>query len=249
MRTSTRDKRLTQCERFLGGQGTARAYGIGEIGPDPRRTLFFILCCVIAVAFLSFVIYAVIIFPGVFLIWAVYVAVERSTCVVVTDRGVAILARSEFNGRPRKLIGLLPPGILTDPTIQRSGRYVYLPTYRLWLRKKQYDHLTSAGLTLQPIGQAVREPVGTGLPRSRDFVPAGVGTANPVTRDHTPRTQGLYAPPTRGDYPPPPSGDPEPDWRTIGNRFNEQWYWNGLEWTAHRRWVAGQWVDDPAPNQ
>ena len=137
MRTSTRNKRLRQSERFLGGHGTARAYGIGEIGPDPRRTLFFILCGVVAVAFLSFVFYSITVFPGIFLIWAVYVAAERSTCVVITDRGVAILARSEFNGRPRKFVALLPPGTLTDPAILRSGRYVHLPTYDLWLRKKE----------------------------------------------------------------------------------------------------------------
>jgi hypothetical protein len=143
MRANTRHKRLQQSGRFLTA-GTARAYGVGEIGPDPRRTLFFIVLGVVAVAFLSFVVYAVIVFPGVFLIWAVYVTFERSTSVVVTDRGVAILARSEFNGRPRKFVALLPAGILTDHTVQRSGRYVHLPTYQLWIRKKEYDPLVSA---------------------------------------------------------------------------------------------------------
>jgi hypothetical protein len=143
MRTSTRNHRLSQSQRFLAGHGTARAYAVGEIGPDPRRTLFLILCAVVAFSFFAFVLYSVILFPGVFLIWAVYVAVERSTGVVVTDRGVAILARSEFNGRPRKFVALLPAEILIDPTVQRSGRYVHLPTYRLWLRKREYDVLTS----------------------------------------------------------------------------------------------------------
>ena len=39
-------------------------------------------------------------------------------------------------------------------------------------------------------------------------------------------------------------GNPEPGWQTIGTRFNDQWYWNGQEWTGHRRWIAWQWVED-----
>jgi hypothetical protein len=236
MRTSTRNKRLSQCQRFLGGQGTARAYGVGEIGPDPRRTLFLIFCGVVAIAVLSFVIYSVIVVPGVFLIWAVYVAVERSSSVVVTDDGVAILARSEFNGRPRKFVALLPPGILIEP-VQRSRGYVHLPTYGLWLRRKEYDYLASAMPTLQPSGQAARQPANFGSPISGGVAPAGVVRPQ--------RTQGLYAPSKRSDYPPLPNRNPEPGWQTIGNRFNDQWYWNGQEWTGHRRWVARQWVEDP----
>jgi len=156
MRAATRTKRLRQCQRFLSGTtGTARAYGVGEIGPDPRRTLFFILCGIVAVAFLMFVVYAVVVVPGILLIWAIYVAVERSTSVVVTDQGVALLARSEFNGRPRKLVALLPATALTDASVERSGRYVHLPTYRLWLRQKEFDVLNisraaAAGATSRP---------------------------------------------------------------------------------------------------
>lgn len=247
MRTSTRNKRLRQSKRFLDGQGPVRAYGVGEIGPDPRRTLFFILCSVVAIAFLSFVIYSVIVFPGVFLIWAVYVAVERSTCIVVTDDGVAILARSEFSGRPRKLITSLPSGILTEPPVQRSRRYVHLPTYGLWFRKKEYGHLMSVLPTVQTSGQAEQHTSGFGPPLSASVAHAGVGITASVTRVPPQRAPGTSAPSQRSDYPQPPLGNPERGWQTIGNRFNDQWYWNGQEWTGHRRWVSRQWVEDP-PN-
>jgi hypothetical protein len=145
MRAATRSKRLGQSQRFLvGSSGTARAYGVGEIGPDPRRTLFFILCGVVVIAFLMFIVYAVVVVPGVLLIWAIYMAIERSTSVVATDQGVALLARSEFNGRPRKFITLLPAAALTERTIVRSGRYVHVPAYRLWLRQKEFDYLRSS---------------------------------------------------------------------------------------------------------
>ncbi len=173
MRPSTRDKRLCQSQRFLRGIGTARAYGVGEIGPDPRRTRFFILSAVVAVALVAFVFYSSIVFPGLFLIWAVYVAVERSTCVVVTDEGLAILARSEFNGRPRKFVALLPSEVLADPTIERSGRYVHLPTYSLWLREKEHAVLTRALLT-------AHTSAGVVLPRNGGPAPVDLGTAPPA---------------------------------------------------------------------
>lgn len=197
MQTSTRNKRLSQSQRYLGGLGTTRAYAVGEIGPDPRRTLFFIVAGVVAVALLSFLLYSVIIFPGVFLIWAVYVAVERTTGVVVTDRGVAVLARSEFNGRPRKLVALLPLEILTDPTAQRSGRYVHLSAYRLWLRHKEFETLTAAASTVQTVGQMVQQPARLGRQGIGGFEPVGVGVVNaaPLT--------GVRTQPVRSAYPPP----------------------------------------------
>lgn len=186
MRTRTRNHRLSQSQRFLAGHGTARAYAVGEIGPDPRRTLFFILCGVVGFAFLAFVVYSLILFPGVFLIWAVYVAVERSTGVVVTDRGVAILARSEFNGRPRKFVALLPAEILTDPTVQRSGRYMHLPTYRLWLRKKEYDLLTS----VQPgVEMATRVHTFASPPEAVLTPPPRHSASSPQTSVSTPESQ------------------------------------------------------------
>jgi hypothetical protein len=235
MRATTREKRLAQSQHFLTGRGTARAYGVGAIGPDPRRTVFFILCGVAAVAFLSFVVYSVIVFPGVLLIWAVFVAVERSTSVVVTDEGMAILARSEFNGRPRRFVALLPPGMLTDPTVQRSGRYVHLPTYGLWLRKKEYEALTSA-VMIQTAGQMALAPLGT--PRPETFPSSRAGGAGAMIAVRTD--------PTQSGYPSPPRGNPEPGWQTIGARVNDQWYWDGQNWTKHRRWVGRQWVEDPS---
>jgi hypothetical protein len=174
MRAATRSKRLRQSQRFLSGTtGTARAYGVGEIGPDPRRTLFFIVCGIVAVAFLMFIIYAVVVIPGLLLIWAVYVAVERSTSIVVTDQGVAILARSEFNGRPRKFVALLPATALMDPTVVRSGRYVHLPNYRLWLRGKEFELLTSV---LADAAVPMQRPAPTPTAGYSPYPPPPVGT-------------------------------------------------------------------------
>lgn len=135
---------------------------------------------------------------------------------------------------------------LTDPTLQRSGRYVHLPTYRLWLRKKEYEALTSSlSPVQQPAGiSPVQQPVGFGqLPTG--FSPSRGGGVLPRNAVQPQSKRGRALPSTKSEYPPPPQGNPQPGWQTIGQRFNDQWYWDGQQWTGHRRWIARQWVEDP----
>jgi hypothetical protein len=79
-----------------------------------------------------------------------------------TNQGVAVLARSELNGRPRKLLTVLPHGVLTDPTVRRSGSYVHLPNFELWFRKKEYERLLAAADT-KLIATERAEPVPAGM--------------------------------------------------------------------------------------
>ena len=40
-------------------------------------------------------------------------------------------------------------------------------------------------------------------------------------------------------------GDKTPGWQPDRVNPNLQRYWDGSEWTAMRRWISGQWVDEP----
>ena len=144
MTKRARSKRLRKSEHLLGAGTEGQGYGTGVIGPDPRRTdLLLVLVFAVSIA-LSFIFFRVILIPGVLLIAAIHGAIDRPASVAVTNRGIAILARSEFNGRPRKVLTVLPHGILTDGTVQRSGSYVHLPNFHLWFRKKEYERLLVA---------------------------------------------------------------------------------------------------------
>jgi hypothetical protein len=93
---------------------------------------------------LSFVVFGLIIYPGVLgvvLLVAIFGAIDRPASVTMTNEGMAVLARSEFNGRPRKILTVLPHAVLANSTIQRSGRYIHLPEFHLWFRNKEYDRL------------------------------------------------------------------------------------------------------------
>ncbi len=145
MRERTRSKGLRKSEQLLGAGTDARAYGVAVIGPDPRRTLA-LMVMVLAVAIaLSFVFLGIIIIPGVFLMGAIFGAIDRPASIAITNRGVAVLARSEFNGRPRKVLTVLPQGALADRTVLRAGTHVHLPELHLWFRKKEYEQLLVAG--------------------------------------------------------------------------------------------------------
>jgi hypothetical protein len=145
MTKRTRSKGLRKSEQLIGPGVNVHEYGIGVIGPDPRRTdVLLVLIFAIAIA-LSFVFLGVIIIPGVFLVAAIHGAIDRPASVAVTNQGVAILARSELSGQPRKVLTVLPHGVLTDGSVVRSGAYVHLPNFHLWFRKKEYERLLAVG--------------------------------------------------------------------------------------------------------
>ena len=161
MTKRTRSRRLRQSEQLLGAGTNAEAYGIGVIGPDPRRTDALLVVVFAAAIALSFVFLGVIIIPGVLLVVVIHGAIDRPASVAVTSRGVAILARSELNGRPRKVLTVLPHSVLTDGTVRRTGSYVHLADLHLWFRKKEYERLLVAvGTASVPTHLVSPEPAG-----------------------------------------------------------------------------------------
>jgi hypothetical protein len=178
MTKRTRSKGLRKSEQLLGSGINAREYGIGVIGPDPRRTdLFLVAIFAVAIA-LSFYFLGVIIIPGVLLVAAIHGAIDRPASAAVTNQGIAILARSELSGQPRKVLTVLPHGVLTDGTVLRTGGYVHLPNFQLWFRKKEYERLLAA-VSTHPVTSQWAAPV-----------PAGVGARLPNGPSPTPASLG-----------------------------------------------------------
>jgi hypothetical protein len=162
MTKRARTNGLRRSEQLLGAGANAYEYGVGVIGPDPRRTdVLLVLIFAVAVA-LSFVFLGVIVIPGVLLVAAIHGAIDRPASVAVTNQGIAVLARSEINGRPRKVLTMLPRGVLTDGTVQRSGAYVHLPDFQLWFRKKEYERLLVA-LDNKSVANQWAAPVAVGV--------------------------------------------------------------------------------------
>ena len=181
----------------MGAGSQVHAYAIGVIGPDPRRTdVLLVMVFAVAIA-LSFVFLGVIIIPGVLLVAAIHGAIDRPASVAATNKGVAVLARSELNGRPRKLLTVLPHGVLTDPSVQRSGSYVHLPNFELWFRKKEYERLLAAAdTTLVETQKAEPVPAGMAMRVPNTPNPAPASPSGAVARAPSPRPNAGAAPPS-----------------------------------------------------
>jgi hypothetical protein len=196
MRQKTRSKRLRKSEQLLGAGTVAKEYATGVIGPDPRRTWSLMAMVLAVVMALSFVFLGVVVIPGFLLMFAIFGAIDRPASVVVTNQGFAVFARSEFNGRPRKVLTVLPQAVLADRTVSRSGAYVQLPDLHLWLRTKQYERLlTSAESKLASTPWATPVPAGIGGNVPSGPNPATAWRASTATMAATPAQSNVVAAP------------------------------------------------------
>jgi hypothetical protein len=199
MTKRARSNGLQKSEQLLGAGTNAQGYGIGVIGPDPRRTDFLLVLVFVVAIALSFVFLGVIIIPGVLLVAAMHGAIDRPASVAVTNRGIAIFARSELSGRPRKVLTVLPHGVLTDGTVEHSGSYVHLPNLHLWFRKREYERLLAA-VAPESVGTHLGAPVLAGV---------AAATSGPVFA--TPSGAVAIAPSPSPSTAPTPTPTPTPD--------------------------------------
>ena len=183
MRNRTRARGRRNSEELLGAGIAVEEYGVGIIGPDPRGTAAVVLLGFAAIVAVTVLYFGIIIIPGFLLLAAIYGAIDRPASFAVTDRGLAVLARSEFNGQPRKVITILPETVLHSPTVVRSGGFVHLPDVRLWMRRKEHERLLGAarGGSLRPWAAPV--PAGVGVAMN---VPGGMVAPPPPVASSAP---------------------------------------------------------------
>jgi len=169
-RQRTRNKGLQASQKLLGSTTRAIAYGIGLIGPDPRATTAFIVVGAVVLVLLFVFVAGAIVIPGVLALALIYYAIDQPTAVVVTSTGLAILTRSVVSGRPKKLLFVVPLGVFADSEVRTSRGFVELPAERVWLRKREFELLSSAATSLtHPIEQPSGDVLQT-LPRPQTAV-------------------------------------------------------------------------------
>lgn len=138
-----REKGLKISEAIV-GDGAALAYGIGQVGPDPRKTrLQIVIGAIVFTVFLVAVVKAAIV-PG-FLVWfLIFSFIVRPVGVVVTNRNVVVLERSLVTGRPKRIRSTLPASALSEMSKAEKSGYFQFPAAELWLRPKEYEILAAA---------------------------------------------------------------------------------------------------------
>ncbi len=127
-------------------------YGFGVIGPDPQRSLLWmiggVVCFSIALAALT----GVIVIPGVLVFAFVRWQINAPRGVAVTDQGIVITKESPFDARPRQILGWVAlDQIAVVVARTRSHVCVQLGPEAVWLRHKEHQILGVAAQTAQAL--------------------------------------------------------------------------------------------------
>jgi len=88
----------------------------------------------------------VLLFPGLLLFLIVYGLLCPPRPMVVTDRGVALLAGSVVTDRPSKILARRPSSILAEATVVGNGSKVEMTigSHVVRFKKTEFDRLTAA---------------------------------------------------------------------------------------------------------
>src|ERR1700730_9965145 len=120
-----------------------REYVIGR--GNPRVTTGAIVACsIFASAFLVALAFGTILLPGGLLLIYVIHAVRPPRAVVVADQGVAVLEKSFLNGRPTKVLGMIPAGILSVADTGGHHTEVDFGGERISFAKREAERLSTA---------------------------------------------------------------------------------------------------------
>ena len=140
----SRKKRSSDAERLLEPGTTVRRFANGVTGPYPTNTILLLVVGAVAVTVVLSVLLGSLVGPGFLVLILVYWAFNPPRSVAVSDRGVVLLKRSLWTGKPTAVIGLLPHSVL-DAAQERGGyMHVLIGPESVWLTKKEWAALAGA---------------------------------------------------------------------------------------------------------
>src|SRR3954454_2051394 len=148
MNERNRAKSASRVEKLLGGTTPGQDYGVGH-GHWRMTTAAGVTMAVLAAAFVVALALGRVVVPGVLLVWIVIRTVRPLLGVAVTHRGLAVVHVSLFNGRPDRIVVLLPPvppwsGPATEPVTLALG------PEQVRFGRKEFARLTAAVAAAAP---------------------------------------------------------------------------------------------------
>ncbi|HTD49695.1 MAG TPA: hypothetical protein VK771_03800, partial [Acidimicrobiia bacterium] len=146
-----RAKAVVKTQALLGGQGTCRMYGFGVTGPDPQRSLLWMIGGAVGFCVVLAVLTGIILFPGLLGIAVARWVINTPRVVAVADEGIVVTKESPVDARPREILGRFPlDQIFVVIAKTTSHVCLQLGAERVWLRRKEHDILVSAAQTARP---------------------------------------------------------------------------------------------------
>jgi len=148
MSERNRAKGAARVQELLGGATPVHDYVVGH-GHARLTTTAVVTLAVFGTAFLVALAFGQVLIPGVLVVWVGIRAVRPLLGVAVTHRGLAVVHVSMLNGRPSRVVVLLPPvppwsDAATAPWTMALG------PERVRFAKKEYARLTAAVAAVAP---------------------------------------------------------------------------------------------------
>jgi hypothetical protein len=149
----SRKKAAASAARLLDPDVVVREYVVGRA--HARMTSGATVALVVfAVAFVVALLAGQLILPGALLLLIIYNSVVPPRGIVVADHGLALFARSFWNGRPSKVLALLPFTALDPYKTQVKGSKVTisLANDQVTLSRKEFERLTASAAVVARAG-------------------------------------------------------------------------------------------------
>jgi hypothetical protein len=138
-----RAKGAQSARQLLPAPTDIRDYVVGR--GNPRLTTGAIVACsIFACAFLVALAFGTVLLPGGLLLIYVIHAVRPPRAIVVADQGVAVLEKSFLNGRPTKVLAMIPAGMLSVAGASGHQTSVDFGAERISFAKREVQRLSAA---------------------------------------------------------------------------------------------------------
>jgi hypothetical protein len=140
----SRKKRSADVQRLLEPGTTVRRYANGVSGPYPTNTMLSLVAAAIGITIVLSLLVGTLVGPGLLVVILVYWAFNPPRSIAVSDRGVVLLKRSIWTGKPTNVMGLLPHDVLDSPKERGGYVQVLVGPESVWLSKKEWHALSGA---------------------------------------------------------------------------------------------------------
>lgn len=140
----SRKKRATDAQRLLEPGTTVRRYANGVTGPYPTNTILVLVLFAVGITVALSLLAGSLFGPGVIAVLLVYWAFNPPRAVAVSDRGVVLLKRSMWTGKPTHVMALLLTDALQSPEERGAYVQVLLGPEAVWFTKREWAALAGA---------------------------------------------------------------------------------------------------------
>lgn len=146
-----RAKAVGRTQPLLARQATCRMYGFGVAGPEPQRSLLWLIGGAVCFSVVLAAFTGIVLIPGLLAFAIARRAINPPRGVAITDRDIAVTRETAFDARPNRIVGNAPlDQVFVVVASTRSHVCVRLGADPIWLRRREHEILVTAAQAAHP---------------------------------------------------------------------------------------------------